>query len=250
MTTGGAMATGGASSGSAALLGGPAQGVNIGTLPVAPRSAAAAIVRLHDVARVEVGALNYNMASTFDGRPTVGLATHQLPGTNALDVAGRVRQKMEELKARFPEGLDYAIAYDTTPFIRESVMDVVQTLLEAVALVVGLVGGLPGMQASRLAFGLAFGLALLLNIGPAPTHRRPFDRRGLARGRIRTVGLVEVDLEIQAPVVRLRGDHLVDRIGRVDPLQSQTLTPSGGSPGSTACRNFDGGDPEFGNTRT
>src|SRR5207253_9241267 len=96
---------------------------------------AAAIVRLHDVARVEVGALNYNMASTFDGRPTVGLATHQLPGTNALDVAGRVQQKMEVLKARFPEGLDYAIAYDTTPFIRESVMDVVQTLLEAVALV-------------------------------------------------------------------------------------------------------------------
>ncbi|MFT3881590.1 MAG: efflux RND transporter permease subunit [Gemmatales bacterium] len=100
-----------------------------------PSRPSAAVVRLKDVARVERGAANYNSSSTFDGRPTVGLGVFQLPGTNALDVADAVRKKMEELKTRFPDGLDYVIGYDTTPFIRESVMDVVTTMLEAVALV-------------------------------------------------------------------------------------------------------------------
>ena len=105
------------------------------TMGRGPGRPAAGIVRLRDVARVELGAQNYSLGGTFDGHPAVGLAIFQLPGTNALDVADRVRAKMEELKADFPEGVDYAIAYDTTPFIRESVADVVQTLLEAVMLV-------------------------------------------------------------------------------------------------------------------
>jgi multidrug efflux pump len=100
-----------------------------------PTPPAATIVRLSDVARVELGAQNYNQACTFDGRPAVGLAIWQLPGTNALDVADRVRAKMEELKQRFPFDVDYDVGYDTTPFIRESIDDVLQTLLEAVALV-------------------------------------------------------------------------------------------------------------------
>ena len=82
-----------------------------------------------------MGALNYNQAQTFDGHQSVGIAVFQLPGTNALDVAQRVQSKMKELKTRFPEGLEYQIAYDTTPFIRESVADVVKTLFEAVFLV-------------------------------------------------------------------------------------------------------------------
>jgi multidrug efflux pump len=100
-----------------------------------PGQPSVAIVRLRDVARVELGDQNYSLACTFDGRPSVGLAVFQLPGTNALDVGNRIRAKMEELKANFPEGVEYQIAYDTTPFIRESVRDVVHTLLEAVALV-------------------------------------------------------------------------------------------------------------------
>ena len=80
-------------------------------------------------------AQNYNQSCIFDGRPSVGLSVYQLPGTNALDVAERVQAKMKELKTRFPDGVDYAIAYDTTPFIRESVADVFTTLLEAVVLV-------------------------------------------------------------------------------------------------------------------
>src|SRR5271170_5206491 len=82
-----------------------------------------------------MGAQNYNQSCTFDGKPSVGLSIYQLPGTNALDVADRVRAKMEELKTRFPDGVEYQIAYDTTPFIRESVRDVIYTLFEAVILV-------------------------------------------------------------------------------------------------------------------
>src|SRR5439155_16406245 len=62
-------------------------------------------------------------------------SVYQLPGSNALDVAGRVRGKMEELKDRFPRGLDYAIVYDTTPFINESIREVFKTLRDAVILV-------------------------------------------------------------------------------------------------------------------
>ncbi len=65
----------------------------------------------------------------------MGLAIRQLPGTNALDVARRVRDKMTELSKRFPDGVEYRIAYDITPYIRESINDVVVTLIEAIALV-------------------------------------------------------------------------------------------------------------------
>ena len=70
-------------------------------------------------------------------RPPVRRACriYQLPGTNALDVADRVRAKMEELKTRFPDGVDYDIAYDTTPYIRESIGEVFKTLRDAIILV-------------------------------------------------------------------------------------------------------------------
>ena len=93
------------------------------------------VVRLRDIADIEMGAQNYNASCSFDGRPSVGLSVYQQPDANALDTADAVRKKMEELKSRFPEGLDYAIGYDITPFIRESIQDVVITMLEAVALV-------------------------------------------------------------------------------------------------------------------
>ncbi len=93
------------------------------------------LVRLRDVARVEMGAQNYNMACSLDGLPSVGLNVYQLPGTNALEVGDAIRAKMQELKARFPDDIDYAIAYDTTPFIRESISEVFSTLRDAVILV-------------------------------------------------------------------------------------------------------------------
>src|SRR4029077_17589234 len=93
------------------------------------------VVRVRDVARVELGAQGYDQACTLDGRPTVALSVYQRPGSNALETAELVRAKMTELKERFPEGVDYRIVYDTTPFIVESVNEVFNTLLAAVVLV-------------------------------------------------------------------------------------------------------------------
>ncbi len=93
------------------------------------------IVRMRDVAESELGALSYDQICTLDGKASVALSVYQLPGTNALDTARAVKDKMEELKQRFPDGLDYAIVYDTTPFIDESINEVYLTLFYAVVLV-------------------------------------------------------------------------------------------------------------------
>jgi multidrug efflux pump subunit AcrB len=93
------------------------------------------IVRLRDVAKVERGSRQYDQTCTLDGKPSVALSIYQLPGSNALDTARGVYAKMKELKTRFPEGIDYKIVYDTTPFIRQSVHEVFTTLRDAVILV-------------------------------------------------------------------------------------------------------------------
>ena len=93
------------------------------------------VVYLKDVARTELGAKNQDYTMSLDGKPAVGLAIFQLPGSNALDVADRVRARMRELEQRFPKGVRSAIVYDTTPFVRESVREVFHTLRDAVILV-------------------------------------------------------------------------------------------------------------------
>jgi multidrug efflux pump subunit AcrB len=93
------------------------------------------IVRLGDVAKLELGAQAYDQNCTLDGKPSVALSIYQLPGSNALETAKNVRAKMEELKARFPDGIDYDIVYDTTPFINQSIREVWKTLRDAVILV-------------------------------------------------------------------------------------------------------------------
>ena len=100
-----------------------------------PLPQATGIVRLRDVARVELGSRQYDQSCTLDGRPSVAVSIYQLPGSNALETAEGVYKKMRELKGRFPDGLDYKIVYDTTPFIRESVNEVFNTLRDAVILV-------------------------------------------------------------------------------------------------------------------
>jgi multidrug efflux pump len=93
------------------------------------------ITRLNEIGRVELGAADYGTTVDYDGHPTVALAVFQLPGTNAIDTANVIYAKMKELKKRFPPGMDYAIAHDTTPFVRESIRDLIKTLLIAVSLV-------------------------------------------------------------------------------------------------------------------
>ena len=100
-----------------------------------PQPQSTGIVRLRDVARVVLGSQQYEQSCTLDGRPSVAMNVFQLPGFNALDTAKQVQGKMKELKARFPDGLDYRIVYDTTPFVRESVNEVFSTLRDAIILV-------------------------------------------------------------------------------------------------------------------
>ncbi len=94
------------------------------------------IVKVRDVARVELAALDYSVNSYLGGKPAVALAVQQRPGSNALSTAETVRAKIKELSADFPPGLEYRIIYDPTTFIQESVDAVLHTVLEAVILVV------------------------------------------------------------------------------------------------------------------
>lgn len=94
------------------------------------------VTRLKDVARIEMGAKDYNAGLFLDGQETVGLALFQLPGSNALETKKAVVAAMEKMKAHFPEGLDYLLVYDTVVFVQQSIDAVVKTLFEAVLLVV------------------------------------------------------------------------------------------------------------------
>ncbi len=94
------------------------------------------VVRLDDVARVELGAQAYGIRSFLDNQSAVAIPIFQAPGSNALALSASVRRTMEELKQSFPQGVDYRIVYDPTTFVRQSIHAVLHTLLEAIALVV------------------------------------------------------------------------------------------------------------------
>jgi multidrug efflux pump len=93
------------------------------------------VTYLKDVAWTELGARNQNVNCTRDGKTSISMGVFLLPGANALDTAERIKAKMRELQQRFPKGLHYAINYDTTPFIQESVDEVFKTLRDAIILV-------------------------------------------------------------------------------------------------------------------
>ncbi|SDH72264.1 efflux RND transporter permease subunit [Roseospirillum parvum] len=93
------------------------------------------LVLLKDVARVEIGAESYRTIPRYKGRPAAGMALRLASGANALDTANRVKARMDELAQFFPEGITYTIPYDTTPFVKISIEEVVATLFEAIVLV-------------------------------------------------------------------------------------------------------------------
>lgn len=94
------------------------------------------IVRLRDVARIELGSSNYALRSLLNNKQAVAIPIFQRPGSNAINISNDVRARMDELKATFPQGVDYAIVYDPTVFVRGSIEAVVKTLFEALLLVV------------------------------------------------------------------------------------------------------------------
>lgn len=94
------------------------------------------MLRLKDVARIELGAQDYSVSSTFNGEPSVAFAVYLQPGANALETANLVKAKMAELSKNFPEGITYEIPYDTTLFVNVSINEVIHTFFEAVLLVI------------------------------------------------------------------------------------------------------------------
>ena len=94
------------------------------------------VVRLRDVARVELGAQGYNMIGRMNGKPSAIVAIYQLPGSNAIQTMDHATQLMEDLKRRFPADLDYVVSLDTTLSVREGISEIVDTLWEALLLVV------------------------------------------------------------------------------------------------------------------
>ena len=93
-------------------------------------------LRLRDVARIELGAQTYNLTGRYNGKPSAIIALYQLPGSNAVQAAEGVRQKMTQLKQRFPQDLEYQVSLDTTQAVTSGMREIIQTLLEALALVV------------------------------------------------------------------------------------------------------------------
>lgn len=96
----------------------------------------AAIVRLKDVGRAELGQKDYSLRSTYQGRPATLIAVYQQPGANALDVSAAVTSTLAQMKTTFPEGIEYKIVMDTTAFTRASISEVIHTFFEALVLVV------------------------------------------------------------------------------------------------------------------
>jgi HAE1 family hydrophobic/amphiphilic exporter-1 len=94
------------------------------------------VVRLKDVARVELGAQTYSIVGKLNGKPAAVMAIYQLPGSNAIDAANRVRELMEKLKARFPSDLEYGVSLDTTRAVSEGMREIKWTLGIALVLVI------------------------------------------------------------------------------------------------------------------
>ena len=93
-------------------------------------------IRLKDVARIELGGLNYNQRARLNGKPAALIAVYQIPGSNALQIAAGLNKTMEDAKARFPSGIDYVTSLDTTLQVSEGIVEIEHTLVEAMVLVI------------------------------------------------------------------------------------------------------------------
>ncbi len=145
------------------------------------------VLRIRDLARVELGAQTLDSESRFDGKPSVALAIYLSPGANALNTASAITRLVDKLSHRFPSGLVFNIIYDSTDFVRDTVSEVLKTLVEAFALVVvvvflflgslratiiptiaipvSLIGAFAGMEALGYSANTVSLLALVLAIG-------------------------------------------------------------------------------------
>jgi len=119
------------------------------------------LVYLRDVAAIELGSEKYDWNASLNGKPAASVGIYQLPGSNALQIKQKVFEKMEELKLRFPEGIQYQIPYDTTLFVEVAIKNVVQNLFIAVLLVVLIVFIFLGSWRPTIIAAVAIPVALI-----------------------------------------------------------------------------------------
>ncbi|MDP4026941.1 efflux RND transporter permease subunit [Methylobacterium sp. NEAU 140] len=150
------------------------------------------VVRVRDVARVELGSEQYGVRSSFDGRPSATLGLYQTPGANAVQVMAGARATMEDLAKRFPPGLKYRIALDRTEFVREAIREVVHTLFEALVLVVIVTYLFLQNWRATLIPAIAVPVALIGTFGPMALLGFSFNTLSLL-GMVLAVGLVVDD---------------------------------------------------------
>ena len=163
------------------------------------------VVRISDVGRVELGAEQYGVTSTFDGKPAATLGIFQNPDANAVDVMNGVRETMTRLAARFPAGLHYAIALDSTEFVKEAIYEVVRTLVEAIAIVVVVTYLFLQSWRATLIPSIAVPVALIGTFGPMAALGFSFNTLSLL-GLVLAVGLVVDD----AIIVVENTERLID----------------------------------------
>src|SRR2546422_340905 len=136
------------------------------------------IVRVRDVARVELGAQDYSIVSRLNGKPAIVIPVYQLPGSNAVQTAAGVRKLMAEMQQRFPQDMDYAISLDQTTAVTEGMKEIIETLLIAIALVLSAVfvptvfiPGITGRLYQQFALTIAISVVLsafnALTLSPA-----------------------------------------------------------------------------------
>ena len=165
-----------------------------------------AILRVRDVARVELGQQNYNMQASLNGKPAALVALYQLPGTNAVNAVKGTRELMEKLKQSFPPDMDYAVALDTTLAVTEGMHEIVKTLWEALLLVVIVVFiFLQGWRATLIPL-LAVPVSLVGTFALFPLFGFSINTLSLF-GLVLAIGLVVDDAIVVVEVVEHHIEH-------------------------------------------
>lgn len=150
------------------------------------------VVRVSDVGRVELGSEQYGVTSNFDGKPSATLGIFQNPDANAVEVMNGTRETMAELAKRFPPGLHYAIALDSTEFVKEAIYEVVRTLVEAILIVTVVTYLFLQNWRATLIPTIAVPIALIGTFGPMALLGFSFNTLSLL-GLVLAVGLVVDD---------------------------------------------------------
>ena len=164
-------------------------------------------MRIRDVARVELGAENYDTVAQLNNKPSIAIGIYQLPGSNALELAKGVRERMEKLSKRFPDDVEYCIVYDTTMFVRSSIREVVETLFEAVLLVFLVVFIFLQSWRATLIAAIAIPVSLIRTFGLMMALGFSINTLSLLGLIVVPVLFVFIQRLREAALARIRGSH-------------------------------------------